>query len=222
MWCIPGELDDQYIERMERLLDLYAEPEKPEEPLVCLDEKTTLLRDDKRPPRPGKPGSIKKRDYEYKRNGSGNVFMAVAPKLGQRQTFVRQRRTGKDFAEVLREVANAYPGARKIHLVMDNLNTHFKKSLITHLGEEEADSIWSRFELYYTPKHASWLNMAELEISVLSRQAIGKGRIPSVEALEERVRPWTEARNLSSAKIKWGFTSAKAREIFRYEREKVI
>jgi len=161
MLCI-GELTPEFIERMEDVLDLYAKPYNPKEPVVCLDEKPMQLLKDAREAISGKPGKIKKRDYEYIRAGTANVFCAVEPKGGRHFTYVTKNRKGKEFAKVLRRIANHYSHADKVHLVMDNLNTHRKKSLTDFYGEEKGTEIWNRFEIHFTQKHASWLDQAEI------------------------------------------------------------
>ena len=169
MWCIP-ELTTEFIERMEDVLDLYAKPYDSKEPVVCLDEKPVQLVKDAREPIQGKAGSIKKRDYEYIRAGTANIFCAIEPKGGQHFTYVTKNRKGKEFAKVLNRIGNYYSYAGKIHLVMDNLNTHSLKSLTNFYGEEKGKEIWNKFEIHYTPKHASWLDQAEIEIGIYSRQ----------------------------------------------------
>ncbi|PIT97752.1 MAG: hypothetical protein COT71_04455 [Candidatus Andersenbacteria bacterium CG10_big_fil_rev_8_21_14_0_10_54_11] len=218
MWCIPA-LTEEYIERMEDLLDLYQQPYDPCEPVVCFDEKTTQLLADTRPVQPAAPGTLRKRDYEYRRNGTRNIFVAVEPKGGKRRTAVTARRTKQDFAYAVRQlIVNQYPHARTIHLVMDNLNTHAKKSLVETFGEAEANRLWSRLTAHYTPKHASWLNMAEIEIGILSRQALKK-RLEDERRLKQETTAWERHRNRTRATITWTFTKKDARAVFNYGRQ---
>ena len=152
MWCV-AELDDAYIAQMEDVLALYEKPYKTAEPVVCLDEKPVALHADIRPPRPAKPGHIAKRDNEYRRCGTANIFAAVEPKAGRHFTRATADRSAFQFAHVIRDLVSAYPFARIIHLVMDNLNIHCRKSLTDHLGEREGGYLWSRLRVHYTPKH---------------------------------------------------------------------
>lgn len=216
MWCIPT-LTEEYIARMEDILDLYEQPCNPNEPVVCLDEKSIQLLAEVRDPVTSSTTAVRKRDYEYKRNGTRNIFVAVEPKGGRRRTKVTRRRKKADFAHALRElVIERYPKADTIHLVMDNLNTHFKKSLIETFGEEEADRLWGRITPHYTPKHASWLNMAEIEIGILSRQVLRK-RIPDEATLVQETAVWQAHRNRRRKKINWRFTKEDARKVLKYE-----
>jgi len=212
MWCIP-KLTPEFKERMEDLLDLYAKPYDPNEPVICLDEKSKQLLANSRPSPPAAPGKITIRDYEYVRKGTRNIFVAVEPKNGKRMTEVTKQRKKVDYAMFVQQIEETYAEAETIHLVQDNLNTHFLSSLIEKFGVRKAKKIWKRFTCHYTPKHASWLNMAEIEIGVLSRQCI-KGRIPSAEILERKVAAWQRRRNAKRCKICWKFTKEKAEEIF--------
>lgn len=221
MWCIP-ELTPEFIERMEDVLDLYAKPFNPKEPVVCLDEKPVQLVYDARESIPGRPGKIKKRDYEYKRAGTANVFCAVEPKGGRHFTYVTKNRKGKEFAKVLHRIARHYSHADKIHLVMDNLRTHSQKSLTDFYGEEKGTKLWSRFEIHFTPKHASWLDQAEIEIGIYSRQCLGKSRIGCINELRKKTNAWNKKVNKKKLKINWKFTTKKAREKFKYQKELLI
>ncbi len=216
MWCIP-KLNKEYIERMEHLLELYALPPNPDEPLICMDEKSKQLLRDTRTALPMKEGAVKRTDYEYKRNGTRNIFLAVAPHEGKRFCAVTNRRTKKDFAIFIRDLLTThYPHAKTIHLVCDNLNTHFPSSFFEAFSKREARRLLKRITFHYTPKHASWLNMAEIELSILSSQCI-KGRMPTAQILEERMQQWEEARNATCATIQWKFTVTDARKKFKYE-----
>ena len=165
MWCI-GELTPQYRERMYRLLELYKEDFDPEQPLVCMDEKSKQLLKDSRKIIKAKPGKVEKYDYEYSRKGTCNIFIAIAPKAAKRVVKVADRRTKRDFAIFVEElVKRHFPKARCIQLVLDNLNTHFEASLYETFGQRKAEQLLKKIKFIYTPKHASWLNMAEREIS---------------------------------------------------------
>lgn len=214
-WCV-ADIDDQYIERMEAILDLYEEPYDSSRPMVCLDEKPIQLLDHIRPPSGMKPGKCRKIDYEYKRNGTCNAFCAVEPKVGHYSVKITQQRKGEDFAEHVAEIEQAYPDAKKISLVLDNLNTHTSKSLVERFGHEEEMRIWNRFEVYYTPVHGSWLNQAEIAINMYSRQCLGKSRIATIKELAKKAKQWVRYINQKAVIIKWKFTSKDAREKFGY------
>jgi hypothetical protein len=202
---------------MEDVLNLYEKPFKPEEPVICLDEKPIQLVEDARKAKLLKPGKIKKRDYEYIRKGTANTFCIVEPKGGRHFSYVTENRKGKEFAKVLKRMANHYSDVDKIHLVMDNLRTHSKKSLTDFYGEDEGSGIWNRFEMHYTPKHASWLDQAEIEIGIYSRQCLGKSRIKNIEELRERTKAWNKEVNRKKLKINWKFTTKDAKAKFRYK-----
>lgn len=211
MWCIQT-IDAEYRKRMYDVLDLYEEEYDPENPLVCFDEKPKQLLGDNRNPIPMKFGSPEKYDYEYVRNGTANVFMAVEFKVGKRMTQVTKRRTMVDFAQFVKMIVDEeYPDVKKIKLVMDNLNTHKEKSFYEAFSEEEAKRILDKIEFHYTPKHASWLNAAEIEINVMDIECTDR-RIEDMEILEYEVAAWTQRRNDNEKKINWGFTSKKADE----------
>lgn len=217
MWCV-ADLNETYIERMEDVLDLYTLDHDAKCPVVCLDEKPIQLHDDVRPSSGLNPGELRKVDYEYKRNGTANVFCAVEPKAGTYHLKVTKTRTAKDFAHFLRDLEKKYSSAEKIRLVMDNLNTHRKKSLIDSFGEESGSALWDRFEVHPTPVHASWLNQAEIAIGMYSRQCLGKTRIPTLDLLELKTERWGQYINKKKVSIKWGFTKEQARKKFRYGR----
>jgi len=204
MWCI-GRITAEYRERMYALLGLYAKPYDAAEPVVCLDEKSKQLLEQTRRPIPAAPGQIAKEDYEYKRAGTRNLFVAVEPKGGHREVAVTRRRTKPDFVAFVQFlVLKVYAQARKIHLVLDNLNTHFRASFEEVMGLEAATVFLSRVEFHYTPKHASWLNMAEIEIGILERQCIGH-RIGNEERLCCEVEAWEQRRNRAGSRIEWKF-----------------
>jgi hypothetical protein len=209
MWCI-GKITAEYRQRMENLLALYARPYNPKEPVICLDEKSKQLLAQTRKPIAAQPGTAAKEDYEYRRAGTRNIFVAVEPKGGQRQIEVTARRTKVDFVGFLgRLVEKVYAGAEKIHVVLDNLNTHFRQSFVAVMGAEAATALLSRVEFHYTPKHASWLNMAEIEIGIMDRQCTGQ-RLANETVLKSEVAAWEQRRNAEGKGIQWTFTQQEA------------
>ena len=206
----------EYKERMEDILDLYERGYNKKEPVVCFDEKLHHLVSDVRSPLPMRRGYIKKRDYEYKRRGSCNVFCVIEPRAGRHLTYVTKNRKAVEFAKVIRRIEGIYSKSKRIHIVLDNLNTHVKKSLSGYYGEEEGQRIWERFEWHYTPKHGSWLNQAEIEISLYQRSCIGRDRIGDIDELRERTRAWNRKMNAKKVKIDWKFTSKQARKKMKY------
>jgi hypothetical protein len=196
---------------MEDVLDVYKRPHDPARPLVCLDEVSKQLVEETRTPKPMQPGQPARHDYEYKRNGTANMFMLFAPLEGWRHVEVTERRTAIDYAKILRDLADIhFPSASKIVLVQDNLNTHAPASLYEAFEPTEARRIIERFEWHYTPKHGSWLNLAESELAVLSGQCLDR-RIPDAAKLKTEVAAWRTHRNTHNAKADWHFTSAEAR-----------
>jgi hypothetical protein len=191
------------------VLNLYEEPYDPKRPLVCLDEKPKQLLSDKRALIPMKLGSSEKYDYEYVRNGTANVSMAVEFKVGKRVTQVTKRRARIDFAQFVKILIDEYPNAEVIRLVADNLNTHNEKSFYETFGKDEAERILNKIEFHYTPKHASWLNAAEIEINVMDIECTDR-RISNKEMLIHEVAAWTNRRNAQKKKISWKFTSRRA------------
>jgi hypothetical protein len=205
MWCI-GALTEEYRSRMYALLELYARPMSKAEPVICIDEKSLQLIAHSRDPLPMTEHSAAKDDYEYVRNGTTNLFVAVEPKAGQRIVEVTAHRGKVDFVAFVQDlVNNAYAKACCVHLVLDNLNTHFRKCFDDVLGTRAATKLLRRVEFHYTPKHASWLNMAEIEIGVLSRQCLNR-RIDSRQLLRNEVDAWQYARNALKRTIEWKFT----------------
>jgi len=215
MWCV-AELDEDYIRQMEEVLALYEKPYRKAEPVVCLDEKPICLHADARPTSPARPGQVAKRDNEYRRCGTANVFAVVEPKAGRHFARATPNRSAAQFAMVIRDLVAAYPFARKIHLVMDNLNIHCRKSLTDHLGQQEGAYLWGRLRVHYTPKHGSWLNQAEIELSLISRQCLGTRRLPSLALLKSELRAWNARANRNRTRINWKFTRKAARTTFRY------
>lgn len=201
---------------MEDVLELYERPYDPKEPVVCLDEKPVSLHADVRAPRPGRPGHIAKRDNEYQRCGTANIFAIVEPKAGRHLNRVTPTRSGKEFALAVAAVVASYPTARTIHLVLDNLNIHHEGSLVPVFGKRTARRFWRRLTIHYTPKHGSWLNQAEIELSLIGRQALGTARIPTRPELRRRVGAWTHRANRRRTRINWRFSRKSARAKFRY------
>lgn len=196
---------------MEDVLDVYCHPYDPRRPVVGLDESPKELRADARPPLPAEPGKPERIDDHYQRRGTRNIFIACEPLRGWREVQVTQRRTKQDWAHFVRELVDVhYPEAERIVLVMDNLNTHRPSSLYEAFEPAEAKRIWDRLEIHYTPKHGSWLNVAECELSVLARQCTRR-RMPEERSLVEEVRAWRDQRNAGEAQIDWRFTTADAR-----------
>ena len=218
MWCV-AELDDKYIAKMEDVLETYEKPYDPQQRVVCLDEKPVTLHADVRPSSPAKPGREARRDNEYERCGTANVFCAVEPKAGWHFTFPTPDRSAVEFAQVVFELAFQYPEAETIHLVMDNLNIHRCKSLTDLLGDEIGAQVWNRFTIHYTPTHGSWLNQAEIEIGIFSRQCLGTRRIPDLETLRQETRAWNRRINHARTKINWKFNRKAARRKFGYKRK---
>lgn len=205
MWCI-GTLTDEYRQRMYDLLDLYARPLSQTEPVICIDEKSLQFIDHTREPLPMGPHTPAKQDYEYKRKGTTNLFVAVQPKAGRRVVSVTEHRGKVDFVAFVKELlTRTYARARRVHFVLDNLNTHFKKCFDDVLGKRQADKLLSRVHFHYTPKHASWLNMAEIEIGILTRQCLDR-RIASWQLLQSEVSAWQQDRNAQQRTIEWEFS----------------
>ena len=198
---------------MENLLDQYEKPLDPAEPVICVDEQPYQLLDDARPPQPAAPGKIAQQDYEYRRGGTCSIFVAVEPKAGRRFVQPRRRRTRVEFARFVRDLLRRYPHTRGIHWVLDNLNTHNPQSLIEALGEKEAKKLLKRMRWHYTPKRASWLNMAEIEISALQRQCLDR-RLPTFEDVVRQAAACSRDRNRRNITIEWTFRRADARRVF--------
>jgi transposase len=196
---------------MEDVIGVYHRPHDPECPTVCVDEGGKQLIGEVRPPLPVRVGSPAKEDYEYQRNGVANLFMAFEPLAGRRVVEVTERRTAIDFAKFLKRLLDeVYPDAMRVVLVTDNLNTHGTGSLYEAFEPAEARRLAERIEWHYTPKHGSWLNMAEIELSALARQCLDR-RIPDAEALKREVVAWERRRNAAAVKADWQFTTADAR-----------
>jgi hypothetical protein len=221
MWCIP-EVTPEFMVCMEEVLHIYALPYNSKEPVVCFDEKSKELHTETRTPTNTSAGKVRRRDYEYKRNGTCNIFMMVEPKGGYRSTTVTQRRTRVDFAEEIKRIITLprYKKATTIHIVLDNLNTHNAQSLIEAFGEKMAQKLLRRIVFHHTPKHASWLNMAEIELSIMERQCT-KGRIGDMTLLAKKLSAWQTQRNELHATINWKFSVQDAKQVFGYDAGKL-
>jgi hypothetical protein len=199
---------------MEAILTLYAQSYDEKRPMVCFDEKSYQLLGHTRLPRLVRPGKLRQEDYEYQRAGTRNLFVFSEPKAGQRHVLITQQRTKQDFAYAMRYLVDVlYPDAVCIDVVMDNLNTHHYHSLVEFFGKAEADRIMSRLCFHFTPSHGSWLNMAEIEISVMMEQCLGR-RLPSEWDLAQQLLAWEQDSNEAQRKINWTFTIEKAHEVF--------
>jgi len=198
---------------MEDVLGQYEEPYSPAEPRICMDEQPYQLLDDTRPSQSAAPGRLAKQDYEYRRCGTCSIFVAVEPAAGRRFVQARQHRTRADFARFVRDLLNRYPRARRVHLVLDNLNTHNGQSLVETFGPQRALRLLKRIVWHHTPKHASWLNMAEIEISVLTKQCLAR-RIATLEDVRRHAAAWSSDRNRRKATISWTFNHTDARRVF--------
>ena len=207
---IPPPANSAFAASMEQVLDVYKRPYDVCNPVVCMDETPRQLIGETRKAIPGGPGCVEKYDHEYRRLGTCNIFMATEPLAGRRFTKVTQRRTKTDWAEFVKDIADRYPDAGKITLVMDNLNTHAPGALYETYPPEQAKALWDRFEFVYTPKHGSWLNVAELEISVMARQCLNR-RIDSMRRMTEEVAAWQRHRNNAANRVSWQFTNHEAR-----------
>ena len=210
MWCIP-QVDGEYVARMEDVLDLYAEAPDPRRPVVCVDESPVQLIGEVRQPIPARPGQLERYDYEYRRNGMVNLFVLLDVHHPWRKVKVTERRTAEDYAQCMRDLVDIhYPDAEVIRVVQDNLSTHSAGALYQAFPPAEARRILRRLEFHYTPKHASWLNMVEIEIGVLRGQCLDR-RIDNPKRLRREIAAWERKRNAARSRIKWMFTTDKAR-----------
>jgi transposase len=210
MWCIP-QVDGTYVARMEDVLDLYTADPDPKHPVVCFDESPTQLIGEVRPPIPAEPGQAERFDYEYRCNGTANLFVFLDAHRAWRHVKVTDHRTAKDFAGCMHDLVDThYPHAARIRVVLDNLSTHTAGALYETFAASEAHRILQRLEFHHTPKHASWLNMVEIEIGVLRGQCLDR-RIGERSVLETEIKAWQTARNEAGARIQWKFTTQKAR-----------
>ena len=209
-WCVPTA-GAEFVWRMEDILDLYAQPYDPRQPMVCFDEQSVQLIAETRRSLTMKPGKPKRFDYEYRRNGTRNLFVFFQPLAGWRHVKVTEQRTKRDFAHCMRDLTDVFfPRAEVIRVVQDNLNTHTPASLYETFEPAEAKRVLDRLEFHYTPKHSSWLNMAEIELSVLSGQCLDQ-RIPDEHTLSHEIAAWQKRRNAQQATVDWHFTTEKAR-----------
>jgi transposase len=209
-WVIPPEHSGEFVARMEQVLDVYKRPYDARRPVVCMDESPRQLIRETRLPLAASCGRNARHDYEYERCGVCNVFLAVEPLAGKRSLRITERKTKTDWASFLEEIADHYRRAQKITLVMDNLSTHGPGALYETLPPAAAKALWDRFEFVYTPKHGSWLNMAEIELNVLNRQCLNR-RIDTVSEMQSEVDAWQQERNNATSRVDWQFTTAKAR-----------
>jgi hypothetical protein len=209
MWCVPTA-SAEFVAAMEHILDLYERPYDPLHPMVCFDETNKQLIEETRQPLPARPGQVARYDYEYKRHGTRNLFLFFEPLAGQRHIEVTQRRTKQDFAHQMRWLVDvAYSDVECVEVVLDNLNTHKPASLYETFEPAEANRILKRLNFHYTPKHGSWLNMAEIEFSVVLRQ-LG-ARVPDEQTLKRRAKAVEDSRNQAHSTVDWQFTSQDAR-----------
>jgi hypothetical protein len=210
-WVIPPEANAEFVCQMEDILQLYTRPYESDYPLVCFDESSKQLISEVRKPLPAEPGQVERYDYEYQREGVCNLFMMFEPLVGWRHVEVTDQRTQIDYAQQIKYLVDeCYPQAQKIQLVQDNLNTHIRASLYKAFLPAEARRILDKIEFHYTPKHGSWLNMAEIELSVLNRQCLDR-RIAHKEVLKQEIAAWEKCRNEILCKVDWQFTTEDAR-----------
>jgi len=208
-WVIPPKQNGEFVANMENVLDVYKRPYSSQYPVVCMDESPKQLIGETRIEEKMKDAS-KLIDYEYTRKGMCNIFMSNEPLKGKRTVKVTERKTKTDWAEFIKDISEQYKGAEKITLVMDNLNTHSAGALYEKFDPQEAKRIWDRFEFVYTPKHGSWLNMAEIELNVLTKQCLNR-RIDNIDTIKAEVQAWQKYRNSRDYKINWQFTASDAR-----------
>ena len=207
---IPPDCNANFVAQMEQVLDVYKRPYDSRFPVICMDESPRQLIDEVKRPVPARPGQPARHDYEYRRCGTCNLFMANEPLAGKRMVEISESRTKVDWALFVEKIASCYEDAEKMTLVMDNLNTHVPGSLYEAFAPEKAKALWDRFEFVYTPKHGSWLNMAEIELNVLIGQCL-KRRISELEVMRSEVKAWESARNGMTAGVNWQFTTEDAR-----------
>nr|WP_229505242.1 IS630 family transposase [Massilia mucilaginosa] len=209
-WCTP-EVSGDFVAAMEDVLDLYDAPYDAQRPVTCFDETPRQLIDDARPAQPMQPGQPAREDTEYVRCGVADIMLFCEPATGRREAWVTERRTKADFARAMERLVETYPHAEVIRVVMDNLNTHKPGSLYDTFPPEKANALLKKLEFHYTPKHGSWLNMAEIEFAALSRQCLDR-RTSDITTLARLVNAWKDARNQCGTPIRWQFTSRHARE----------
>jgi len=211
-WCIPARQSGEFVARMEDILDTYALPYDPEIPLICMDEQPVQLLGEYIAPMEMKPGSPKKEDFQYERNGTCSIFMFTEPLAGRRQVSAEEHRTKLDWAAKIKELLEVhYPSAKKIRLVMDNLNTHTIGSLYEAYSPEIARSLAQKLEIHHTPVHGSWLNVAEIELSALTIQCLNR-RIGDLDTLRKEISAWSVLRNSAQKSVNWQFSTSDARD----------
>jgi hypothetical protein len=211
MWVIPPEHSGEFVAHMEDVLDVYQTPYDPQVPMVCMDEQPVQLIKETRQPLPAAPGQPEKVDYEYERNGTANIFMFTEPLNGTRHVRVTEHRTAVDWAHEIRDLLEVrHPEAARVRLVCDNLNTHGIGSLYEAFPPEQARRLASRLEIHHTPKHGSWLNIAEIELSALTMQCLDR-RIPDMETLTKETQQWEQRRNAAQKGVDWQFSTLDAR-----------
>jgi len=215
MWCV-AELDEEYIRRMEDILAVYEKPLSDREPVVCMDEKPIVLHQEVHCPQAMRPGQVARRDGEYQRCGTANVFCGVQPKAGRYFPKVTPNRSSPEFADYLLDIAIRYPEADTIHLGLDNLSSHTRRAVVERFGEKAGGWLWDRFTVHYTPKHGSWLNQAEIASSRFSRQCLGRRRIGDRSSLRRETRAWSRRMNHHCVPIRWHFPRKNARKAFDY------
>ena len=207
---IPPEQNGTFVAQMEMVLDVYKRPFDPRYPVICMDESPKQLIAETKIPLDASPGKPAKHDYEYKRCGVCDIFLACEPLAGKRLVKIRDRRTKQDWASFLEQISDQYKEAKKITLVMDNLNTHSPGSFYETFPPEQAKALWDRFEFVYTPKHGSWLNIAEIELNVIHGQCLDR-RIDDIEVVRSQILAWQQHRNNQNATVNWQFTTEDAR-----------
>ena len=206
---IPPEQNGSFVANMEMVLDVYKRPYDKRYPVVCMDESPKQLIEETKTPVKASPGKPAKHDYEYRRCGVCNIFMACEPLAGKRVVKITERKTKKDWAQFIDEISELYPDSQRITLVIDNLNTHSPGALYETFSPDKAKSLWDRFEFVFTPKHGSWLNMAEIELNVIIGQCRGR-RIDNIEEVKREASAWQQHRNNKEAKVNWQFTAEDA------------
>lgn len=215
-WCIPAQQNGEFVARMEDVLEVYALTYDKRVPLICMDEQPCQLLDEKLTPIPMRPGKIAKEDYEYVRCGTCSIFILTEPLVGWRHVVASERRTKKDWASQIKELLDVhYPNAQRIRLVMDNLNTHSISSLYETFPPTEAMRLAKRLEIHYTPKHGSWLNIAEIELNAMTKQCLGR-RLPDLDTLQTQLSAWEKARNISQKAVEWHFTTHNTRDKLKW------
>jgi hypothetical protein len=211
MWCIPPKANAAFVCQMEDMLEVYKLPYDPKRPVICMDEMPKQLLADKREPISSQTGTPARQDYEYQRNGVADLFMLFEPLAGKRFVEITEKRRKVEWAAVMKQMSDVfYPQAEKIIVVLDNLNTHTPSAFYENFEPEEARRLVERFEFHFTPKHGSWLNMAEIELSALVRQCLDR-RIPDTQMLTQEVQAWQKQRNDEVVKVLWQFTTKDAR-----------